>query len=502
MNYESQSLLDNKALGEGRVSLFGEGSLLENTVTYLAALGVGRKSGRGRILAFSEQEAYTPSILYTKNKDDTKRKNQRTLAEIINAGVNMLNSDTAINAFHASPLFLPFQEGDAVIEVSNNYEYKKKFSDELVKNLFEKNGHHERSTLFISASSDELSSLVLVYRVPSDSGERRRKLLELIKDKEHIPRLFRRYYDKSQGIISSAAASAIIAEAVRETLSPLKYDKPLNGIYTFLPVKKGGFSEGWPSAESIVTYRKIARSSILNNKNPFFSLEGRRFLVAGAGGVGSPLSYFLAMLGASIDIFDKDTVEEKNLNRQIFYARSIGKNKAEILSERLNNIIGAQNLKRRGKIRGFPLFINERILNELSKNVKYDAVFGCTDNWQSKKDLNEYSRRNRTPLIIGAITGFKAYAEGYFPGRNKCFDCRYDFSTIEEAHPPSCAVLNVIMNNVVASIYQLMILQNYYVFPDAENSRWNRVQMYSINNPKARFYERSIILAGEKTHVC
>lgn len=57
----------------------------------------------------------------------------------------------------------------------------------------------------------------------------------------------------------------------------------------------------------------------------------------GAGGVKSPLLYYLAAAGVGkIKIIDFDRVELSNLNRQILYTTNdIGRYKAEVAAEKL-----------------------------------------------------------------------------------------------------------------------------------------------------------------------
>ncbi|MDD1681607.1 MAG: ThiF family adenylyltransferase, partial [Methanoregula sp.] len=67
-----------------------------------------------------------------------------------------------------------------------------------------------------------------------------------------------------------------------------------------------------------------------------FGEEGQELLkdatifIAGAGGLGSPVSMYLAVLGVgTIILADNDTVERTNLNRQILHTdNDIGRRKA------------------------------------------------------------------------------------------------------------------------------------------------------------------------------
>ena len=64
-----------------------------------------------------------------------------------------------------------------------------------------------------------------------------------------------------------------------------------------------------------------------------------RVLIVGAGGLGSPISIYLAALGiGKIGIVDKDNVEISNLSRQIiFETNDINKNKSAAATNKLRD---------------------------------------------------------------------------------------------------------------------------------------------------------------------
>ena len=68
-------------------------------------------------------------------------------------------------------------------------------------------------------------------------------------------------------------------------------------------------------------------------------LAESRVLVVGAGGLGSPVSLYLAAAGVgTIGIADFDRVDVSNLQRQILYReQDIGKAKAELAAEQLQS---------------------------------------------------------------------------------------------------------------------------------------------------------------------
>ena len=60
-----------------------------------------------------------------------------------------------------------------------------------------------------------------------------------------------------------------------------------------------------------------------------------RITVIGAGGVGSILIDLLKSVGyRRVHIIDNDTVEEKNLKRQLFSKEDVGESKAKVIAER------------------------------------------------------------------------------------------------------------------------------------------------------------------------
>ena len=69
-------------------------------------------------------------------------------------------------------------------------------------------------------------------------------------------------------------------------------------------------------------------------------LKKAHIFIAGAGGLGSPVSIYLAVAGiGTITIVDMDVVDQTNLNRQILhYDRDIGRKKTESAEEKLREL--------------------------------------------------------------------------------------------------------------------------------------------------------------------
>ena len=108
-----------------------------------------------------------------------------------------------------------------------------------------------------------------------------------------------------------------------------------------------------------------------------------RFLVIGAGGLGSPALLYLASSGAShITVVDPDEVSENNLSRQILHdGSSIGLNKAQNAAQELlrwNPVLD---------IRAVPHRMAD--VEELRSLVReHDIVLDCSDNLATRQLAN------------------------------------------------------------------------------------------------------------------
>lgn len=106
-----------------------------------------------------------------------------------------------------------------------------------------------------------------------------------------------------------------------------------------------------------------------------------QLIVIGAGGTGTyflkEVSRYLSNYGHNcpikeFSIYDGDTVEEKNLDRQCFIKEDIGANKACIMGEVLNDAFDL-NWKT------YPIYVSD--VSQIKINPKYvPIVVGCVDN--------------------------------------------------------------------------------------------------------------------------
>ena len=80
----------------------------------------------------------------------------------------------------------------------------------------------------------------------------------------------------------------------------------------------------------------LKKVGVIGQKKLFKS----NILIIGAGGLGSPIAFYLAAMGiGKIGIVDKDKVEVSNLSRQIIFSNNdIGKSKSLIAIKKISKI--------------------------------------------------------------------------------------------------------------------------------------------------------------------
>ncbi|MEA1994090.1 MAG: HesA/MoeB/ThiF family protein [Euryarchaeota archaeon] len=147
------------------------------------------------------------------------------------------------------------------------------------------------------------------------------------------------------------------------------------------------------------------------------NLKKAHVVIAGAGGLGSSVSVYLAAAGiGQLSIVDHDAVELSNLNRQILHwERDIGESKIESIVKKLMQINSDI------KVRGIREKIKEENVLELLKGA--DAVVDCMDNFRTRFILNNAILELDIPFFHGACAGFEGRATTILPRKTPCLRC-------------------------------------------------------------------------------
>ena len=145
-------------------------------------------------------------------------------------------------------------------------------------------------------------------------------------------------------------------------------------------------------------------------------LSGSSAIVIGAGGLGSPVLYYLAAAGVGrIHIVDPDHVAITNLNRQfLHFEQDIGRSKVQSAAEKLSRFNSTTAFQ--------PISVSVDDQNAESLIAGHDIVLSCVDNYETRILLNRACVRSGIPLVDGGVNSLSGYALTVLPG-SPCYEC-------------------------------------------------------------------------------
>lgn len=165
-------------------------------------------------------------------------------------------------------------------------------------------------------------------------------------------------------------------------------------------------------------------------------LKSARALVAGSGGLGSPVALYLAAAGVgTIGLVDFDAVDLSNLQRQILFStKDVGKQKAATAAKKVQALNDSIEVKAH----------DMRIAadNVLALIGGYDLVVDGTDNFATRYLLNDSCVKLGKPYIYGSIYRFEGQATVFTRGKG-CYRCLFPVMP-DAGAVPNCAEIGVL----------------------------------------------------------
>lgn len=142
-----------------------------------------------------------------------------------------------------------------------------------------------------------------------------------------------------------------------------------------------------------------------------------KVMVIGAGGLGSPITLYLAAAGVgTIGIADSDRVELSNLQRQIaHYTADLGRPKVISAMEKM----AAMN----PDVTVIPYEIRVAPSNISGLISDYDFIIDATDNFDAKFLINDACVAAAKPFSHGGILRFDGQTMTVLPGKSPCYRC-------------------------------------------------------------------------------
>ncbi len=183
--------------------------------------------------------------------------------------------------------------------------------------------------------------------------------------------------------------------------------------------------------QSMVDFKKYHRQMLIDG----WGEDGQRRLknsvvfVAGAGGLGSPASIYLAVAGVGkIIICDFDKVEGTNLNRQILHTPSrIGMSKVQSAKQTLSEINPEIEIEA----------VEEKITEVNAFKLIGDAeiILDCMDNFETRYILNKVAIKKRIPMVFGSIHAMQGMLTFIHYPETPCLQCIYPEAPPKETFP-------------------------------------------------------------------
>ena len=159
---------------------------------------------------------------------------------------------------------------------------------------------------------------------------------------------------------------------------------------------------------------------------PEIGIEGQQglldahALIIGLGGLGSPVAMYLAAAGVGrLTLVDDDLVDLSNLQRQIAHASSsIGRPKVDSAARLL------ADLNPQCEVEAIASRLDEAALREAIAQA--DLVLDCSDNFDTRFQINRLCHASKTPLVSGAAIRWDGQVSvfTYQPGE-ACYQCLY-----------------------------------------------------------------------------
>lgn len=214
-------------------------------------------------------------------------------------------------------------------------------------------------------------------------------------------------------------------------------------------------------------------------------LSNSHALIIGAGGLGAPVSLYLAAAGVGqLTICDFDEVELTNLQRQVIHStESIGMNKSLSAKQSiatLNPEVSVHSVETKSSESELQVLIDQS-----------DVVIDCSDNFETRYLLNKLCVQEKKPLVSGAAIGFEGQITVYDHrlSDSPCYHCLFPASDDAELnndlrcaeHGVFAPLVGIIGTTQAAEALKLLMgigrsLQGRLLMLDTMSMQWHTVK--------------------------
>jgi len=154
------------------------------------------------------------------------------------------------------------------------------------------------------------------------------------------------------------------------------------------------------------------------------------------GGLGSAATQYLALAGVGyLRLVDQDTVELRNLHRQVLYSLDdLRFPKVEAAAKRIKQINPEVHVE------PLPENVRESNVEEILNGV--DCVIDGLDNMRTRYLLNRVSVEREIPYVYAAAIGIEGYLSVFTPPETPCLAC--NFPNLDDRYLLTCETRGVL----------------------------------------------------------
>ncbi len=195
-------------------------------------------------------------------------------------------------------------------------------------------------------------------------------------------------------------------------------------------------------------------------------LKQSKVLLIGCGGLGNAASQYLVSSGiGQLTLVDGDKVELSNLQRQVLFRNSDkGFNKAKIAARQLKQLNPHVQIK--------PVEQHFSADNAEALLANTDWVLDCTDNFQSRKLINQLCQQHQISLVSAAAIAQQGQLMlwPFALNQSACYCCL--FPDLND-HSGNCSSLGVLapLLGIIGSMQAMLLIQQI-IQPDHQAKFW------------------------------
>ncbi len=365
IRYDRQERIQNwdqKKLANAKVAIFGTGQLAQFTAASIISLGIGN------VNIYKEKNNQEKGFLDSLNKEEKVNGLEKSL--------NDMNPDVNVK----------------VVKIDDYTTFSLKEKPDIILDLTNSSDIKERVL--------EYGSRNKINTISASTGKTEGELYFVKPNEKEDEAILTKYDGQSQGAFISEVLGGMITEEVRKILMPIrKGEEPIKNLAYSSTAEERFSKEGDFEAQ------------------PYEDLSQKRILIVGAGALGNFVALGAALEGiGKIDILDYDEVDQTNLNRQIMFYDSVGKEKSLALAEKIKQI--NPNIEVRG------------LVGKLDENTTYfsenkpDLILDCVDSFATRAITNYFGVHYGIPLVSGGTNSSSGQVVVYEPEQSSCLECK------------------------------------------------------------------------------